>query len=117
MTNTRLTDPEILEWRFPVLLESFSLRRRSGCAGKFRGGDGVIRKVKFLEAMTASILSGHREIPPYGMAGGEPGKIGNNYVLRADGSKNELRGTDSTEVEANDVMVIETPGGGGYGKA
>jgi len=117
MTNTRLTDPEILEWRFPVLLESFSLRRRSGGAGKFRGGDGVIRKVKFLEAMTASILSGHREIPPYGMAGGEPGKIGNNYVLRADGSKNELRGTDSTEVEANDVMVIETPGGGGYGKA
>ena len=117
MTNTRLTDPEILEWRFPVLLESFSLRRRSGGAGKFRGGDGVIRKVKFLEAMTASILSGHREIPPYGMAGGEPGKIGNNYVIRTDGSKNELRGTDSTEVEANDVMVIETPGGGGYGKA
>ena len=117
MTNTRLTDPEILEWRFPVLLESFSLRRGSGGAGKFRGGDGVIRKVKFMEAMTASILSGHREIPPYGMAGGEPGKIGNNYVLRTDGSKNVLRGTDSTEVEANDVMVIETPGGGGYGEA
>ncbi|NKB20695.1 MAG: 5-oxoprolinase [Alphaproteobacteria bacterium] len=117
MTNTRLTDPEILEWRFPVLLESFSLRRGSGGAGKFRGGDGVIRKVKFLEGMTSSILSGHREIPPYGMAGGEPGKIGHNYVFRTDGSKEELRGTDSTEVEANDVMVIETPGGGGYGKA
>jgi len=117
MTNTRLTDPEILEWRFPVLLESFSLRRGSGGAGRYRGGDGVIRKVKFLEGMTASILSGHREIPPYGMAGGEPGKIGHNYVLRTDGSIDELRGTDSTEVEANDVMVIETPGGGGYGKA
>ena len=117
MTNTRLTDPEILEWRFPVLLESFSLRRGSGGAGQYRGGDGVIRKVKFLEGMTASILSGHREIPPYGMAGGDPGKIGHNYVLRTDGSTVELRGTDSTEVEANDIMVIETPGGGGYGKA
>ncbi len=117
MTNTRLTDPEILEWRFPVLLESFSLRRGSGGAGQYRGGDGVIRKVKFLEPMTASILSGHREIPPYGMAGGEPGKIGRNYVIRTDGSTEELRGTDSTEVEADDVMVIETPGGGGYGEA
>jgi 5-oxoprolinase (ATP-hydrolysing) len=117
MTNTRLTDPEILEWRFPVLLESFSLRRGSGGAGEYRGGNGVIRKVKFLEGMTASILSGHREIPPYGMAGGEPGKIGHNYVIRTDGSVDQLRGTDSTEVEANDVMVIETPGGGGYGKA
>ena len=116
MTNTRLTDPEILEWRFPVLLESFSLRRGSGGSGKFRGGDGVIRRVKFLEGMTASILSGHREIPPYGMAGGKPGKIGRNYVIRNDGSKEELLGTDSTEVEENDVMVIETPGGGGYGK-
>ncbi len=117
MTNTRLTDPEILEWRFPVLLESFSLRRGSGGAGEYRGGNGVIRKVKFLEGMTASILSGHREIPPYGMAGGDPGKIGHNYVIRTDGSVDELRGTDSTEVEANDVMVIKTPGGGGYGKA
>ncbi|MGB0575643.1 MAG: hydantoinase B/oxoprolinase family protein [Alphaproteobacteria bacterium] len=117
MTNTRLTDPEILEWRFPVLLESFSLRRGSGGVGKYRGGDGVIRKVKFLEPMTSSILSGHREIPPYGMAGGDPGKIGRNYVIRTDGSVDELRGTDSTEVEANDIMVIETPGGGGYGKA
>jgi len=116
MTNTRLTDPEILEWRFPVLLESFSLRRGSGGAGRFRGGDGVIRKVKFLEPMTASILSGHREVPPYGMSGGASGKIGHNYVIRTDGSKEELRGTDSTEVNANDVIVIETPGGGGYGK-
>ncbi|MDA1326397.1 MAG: hydantoinase B/oxoprolinase family protein [Proteobacteria bacterium] len=116
MTNTRLTDPEILEWRFPVLLESFSIRRGSGGRGAHRGGDGVIRKVKFREAMTASILSGHREIPPYGMAGGEPGKIGRNYVIRTDGTTEKLAGIDSTEVVAGDMMVIETPGGGGYGK-
>ena len=116
MTNTRLTDPEILEWRFPVLLESFSIRRGSGGAGAHRGGDGVIRRVRFREAMTASILSGHREIPPYGMAGGAPGRIGRNYVIRKDGTVEPLKGTDSTEVEPGDVMVIETPGGGGYGK-
>ena len=116
MTNTRLTDPEILEWRFPVILESFSIRRGSGGAGAHRGGDGVIRRVRFREAMTASILSGHREIPPYGMAGGQPGKIGHNYVIRTDGTTEKLAGTDSTEVVAGDVMVIETPGGGGYGK-
>jgi 5-oxoprolinase (ATP-hydrolysing) len=116
MTNTRLTDPEILEWRFPVILESFSIRRGSGGRGAHRGGDGVIRKVKFREAMTASILSGHREIPPYGMAGGEPGKIGRNYVIRTDGRTEKLAGIDSTEVVAGDMMVIETPGGGGYGK-
>jgi 5-oxoprolinase (ATP-hydrolysing) len=116
MTNTRLTDPEILEWRFPVILESFSIRRGSGGAGAHRGGDGVVRRVRFREAMTASILSGHREIPPYGMAGGKPGKIGYNYVIRTDGTTEKLAGTDSTEVVAGDVMVIETPGGGGYGK-
>jgi len=116
MTNTRLTDPEILEWRFPVLLESFSLRRGSGGKGQHRGGDGVIRRVRFREAMTASILSGHREIPPYGMAGGGPGTVGRNYVERTDGSVTALKGTDSVEVEAGDVFVIETPGGGGYGK-
>ncbi|MBK17864.1 MAG: 5-oxoprolinase [Rhodospirillaceae bacterium] len=116
MTNTRLTDPEVLEWRFPVLLESFSLRRGSGGAGKHRGGNGIIRKVKFLEGMTASILSGHREIPPYGMAGGEPGQTGRNYVIRSDGSIQELKGTDSIEMDVNDMIVIESPGGGGYGK-
>jgi len=116
MTNTRLTDPEILEWRFPVILESFSLRRGSGGAGAHRGGDGVIRRVRFREAMTASILSGHREVPPYGMEGGEPGKVGRNYVVRADGTTENLPGIASTEVAAGDVMVIETPGGGGHGK-
>jgi 5-oxoprolinase (ATP-hydrolysing) len=115
MTNTRLTDPEILEWRFPVILESFEIRRGSGGAGKHRGGDGVIRKVMFREQMTASMLSGHRRIPPYGMKGGEPGQLGHNYVIRTDGSVTEQGGTDSTEVYAGDVYVIETPGGGGYG--
>ncbi len=116
MTNTRLTDPEILEWRFPVLLESFSLRRGSGGKGEYRGGDGVIRRVRFREAMTASILSGHREVPPYGMAGGGPGTVGRNYVERTDGSITALKGTDSVEVEPGDVSVIDPPGGGGYGK-
>jgi len=116
MTNTRLTDPEVLEWRFPVLLESFSIRRGSGGAGAHRGGDGVIRRIRFREAMTASILSGHRKVPPYGAAGGLPGKTGRNWVERADGTVEELGGTDSTEVGPGDVIVIETPGGGGYGK-
>src|SRR5690606_18482076 len=116
MTNTRLTDPEIFEWRFPVLLESFSIRRGSGGGGAHRGGDGVVRRVRFREAMTASIVSGHRRVPPYGMAGGEPGKVGRNYVIRKNGTVEELKGTDMTEVEAGDVFVIETPGGGGFGK-
>ena len=115
MTNTRLTDPEILEWRFPVILEAFSIRRGAGGAGRHRGGDGVIRRVRFRAAMTAAILSGHRRIPPYGMAGGAPGALGRNRVERADGTMVELSGTDTVEVEPGDVFVIETPGGGGYG--
>ena len=117
MTNTRLTDPEILEWRFPVILDSFSIRRGSGGKGKHRGGDGVIRRVRFREQMTASMLSGHRIIHPYGMAGGGEGALGHNYIERADGTVSEQGGTDSTEVYPGDVYVIETPGGGGYGKA
>ena len=115
MTNTRLTDPEILEWRFPVILDSFSIRRGSGGKGKYRGGDGVIRRVKFREQMTASMLSGHRVVPPYGMKGGSQGRVGRNYVERVDGSVIEQGGTDSVEVYDGDVYVIETPGGGGYG--
>ncbi|MEC8461876.1 MAG: hydantoinase B/oxoprolinase family protein, partial [Pseudomonadota bacterium] len=115
MTNTRLTDPEILEWRFPVILDSFSIRRGSGGKGKYRGGDGVIRRVKFREQMTASMLSGHRVVPPYGMKGGSQGRLGRNYVERVDGSVIEQGGTDSVEVYDGDVYVIETPGGGGYG--
>ena len=116
MTNTRLTDPEILEWRFPVLLDSFSIRRGSGGAGAHKGGDGVIRRLRFREAMTAAILSGRRRIPPYGMAGGEPGQVGHNYVERADGTLVELDGTDKAEMGVDDVFVVETPGGGGYGR-
>jgi len=115
MTNTRLTDPEVLEWRFPVMLENFEIRRGSGGNGKWRGGDGAVRRVRFLEAMTAAILSGHRRIPPYGMAGGEPGKVGRNWVERADGSTLELAGADQAELVPGEVFVIETPGGGGYG--
>jgi 5-oxoprolinase (ATP-hydrolysing) len=116
MTNTRLTDPEVLEWRFPVLLEHFAIRRDSGGRGTWRGGDGASRRVRFLEAMTAAILSGHRRIPPYGMAGGEPGQVGRNWVERVDGSTVPLGGADKAELGPGDVFVIETPGGGGYGK-
>ena len=115
MTNSRLTDPEVLEWRFPVRLESFEIRRGSGGAGRWRGGDGAVRRVRFLEPMTAAILSGHRRVRPHGLAGGEPGQPGRNYVLRADGSRTDLEPFDETGMEAGDVFVIETPGGGGYG--
>ncbi len=115
MTNSRLTDPEVLEWRFPVLLESFSIRRGSGGRGRWRGGDGAVRRVRFLEPMTAAILSGHRKVAPHGMAGGEPGLPGRNYVIRAGGARAELGPFDQTEMAAGDVFVIETPGGGAYG--
>ncbi|HZS82903.1 MAG TPA: hydantoinase B/oxoprolinase family protein [Stellaceae bacterium] len=117
MTNSRLTDPEVLEWRFPVLLESFAIRRGSGGAGRHRGGDGVVRRIRFREAMTASILSGHRKVPPYGMAGGAPGALGRNWVERKDGGREEFGGTHTVEVGPGDVFVIATPGGGGYGQA
>src|ERR1700690_1239402 len=115
MTNTRLTDPEVLEWRFPVLLESFEIRNGSGGAGKWHGGNGVVRRVRFLEAMTAAILSGHRRVPPYGMAGGEPGEGGGNWIERSGGGIQQLGGSDKAELVPGDVFVIETPGGGGYG--
>jgi 5-oxoprolinase (ATP-hydrolysing) len=115
MTNSRLTDPEVLEWRYPVRLESFSIRRGSGGSGRWRGGDGAVRRVRFLEPMTAAILSGHRLVQPHGMAGGAPGAAGRNYVLRADGSTVELGPFDQAEMAEGDVFVIETPGAGGYG--
>jgi len=116
MTNSRLTDPEILEWRFPVQLEDFSIRKGSGGEGAHRGGDGTIRKLKFLEPMTAAILSGHRRIPPYGANGGNAGKCGRNTVQRENGETQELGGADKTEMQTGDVIIIKTPGGGGYGK-
>ena len=115
MTNSRLTDPEVLEWRFPVLLESFAIRANSGGNGCHSGGNGVVRRVRFREAMTAGILSGRRVISPCGLNGGEAGKVGRNYVERLDGKVEELGSTATVEMQAGDVFVIETPGGGGYG--
>lgn len=117
MTNSRLTDPEVLEWRYPVLLREFAVRQGSGGAGRWRGGDGAVRRLEFTEPMTVSTLSGHRRVRPYGMAGGSPGELGRNRVERADGSTVELAGCGSTHVEPGDTLVIETPGGGGYGPA
>jgi len=115
MTNTRLTDPEVLEWRYPVLIEEFAVRQGSGGAGRWRGGNGAIRRIRFLEPMTAAILSGHRRLPPYGMAGGKPGHTGHNRVRHSSGAMVELKGCDRVEMGAGDAFIIETPGGGGYG--
>ncbi|MDX1594105.1 MAG: hydantoinase B/oxoprolinase family protein [Gammaproteobacteria bacterium] len=115
MTNSRLTDPEVLEWRFPVRVEAFSIRRGSGGAGRWCGGNGVVRRIRFLEPMTAAILSNRRRIAPHGLAGGEPGEPGRNYVIRADGRVEALPGTAQVELDTGDQFVVETPGGGGYG--
>ena len=115
MTNSRLTDPEILEWRFPVRVEEFSIRRGSGGTGRWHGGDGVIRRLRFLEPMTAAILSGRRRIPPFGLQGGGAGQVGHNAVLRADGRIEELAATAGTTMQTGDAILIETPGGGGFG--
>ena len=117
MTNSRLTDPEVLEWRFPVRLESFRIRRGSGGIGQHHGGDGVERRIRFLEPMTAVMLANHRRIAPFGMAGGASGATGRNWIERAGGLRDGYGATFSTAVESNDVIVIETPGGGGFGKA
>jgi 5-oxoprolinase (ATP-hydrolysing) len=116
MTNSRLTDPEVLEWRFPVLLEQFSIRPHSGGLGQHRGGNGIIRQVQFLEPMTAAILSEHRQVPPFGLNGGEPGLVGRNTVIRQNGSVEALGSTATVEMQAGDTFMIETPGGGGYGQ-
>jgi 5-oxoprolinase (ATP-hydrolysing) len=115
MTNSRLTDPEVLEFRFPVRLDSYAIRTGSGGKGRHRGGDGGVRRVRFLEAMNASILSNGRRIAPFGMAGGEPGALGINRVERADGRIETLQHIGSADMQPGDVFVIETTGGGGYG--
>lgn len=117
MTNSRLTDPEVLEARFPVLLESFTLRAGSGGSGRHRGGDGVIRRIRFGEAMSASILSTRRQTHPFGLAGGGDGKCGVTSVLRRDGTVEILQGRDSAELKKDDIIIVETPGGGGFGLA
>jgi 5-oxoprolinase (ATP-hydrolysing) len=116
MTNSRITDPEVLEWRFPVLLESFVIRAGSGGAGLHRGGNGVVRRLRFLEPMTAAILSSSRDVPPFGVLGGEPGAVGRNRVKRADGRTIQLSACDQIDMNTGDVFIIETPGGGGYGR-
>ena len=115
MTNSRLTDPEVLEWRFPVILNSFEIRNGSGGMGKRNGGEGVLRRVTFLENMVANVISGHRKVAPYGLAGGGDGGVGNNRVEHPDGRVTQLKGTDQIELFPGDVFVIETPGGGGFG--
>jgi len=117
MTNSRLTDPEILEFRFPVRLESYEIRRGSGGPGRWRGGDGGIRRVRFLETMTASILSNGRQVPAFGLNGGGPGALGANRVERESGTIETLGHIGSTEMRPGDVFVVETPGGGGYSPA
>jgi 5-oxoprolinase (ATP-hydrolysing) len=116
MTNSRLTDPEVLEFRFPVRLESYAIRQGSGGAGRWHGGDGGVRRVRFLEPMTAGILSNGRIHPAFGMAGGHSGLPGINRVVRADGSVQKLAHIGQVEMQAGDVFEIHTPGGGGFGK-
>ncbi|MFM7423857.1 MAG: hydantoinase B/oxoprolinase family protein [Elainella sp.] len=116
MTNSRLTDPEVLEWRFPVLVDAFMIREHSGGGGFYRGGNGVIRRIRFREPMTAAILSGHRKIPPFGLEGGWAGAVGRNTVERHDGTVEQLGSKAEVQMNPNDVFVIETPGGGGFGQ-
>ena len=116
MTNSRLTDPEVLEWRYPVLVDGFEIVPGSGGAGRWPGGNGGRRRLRFREPMVVNILSSHRRVPPYGLAGGRPGSLGNQWIERADGSVETMEGRDSKPVEPGDVFVVETPGGGGYGE-
>jgi 5-oxoprolinase (ATP-hydrolysing) len=115
MTNSRLTDPEVLEWRFPVRLDAFAIRRGSGGSGRHRGGDGVERRVRFLTSMTAVILANRRRIAPFGLKGGDNGKTGRNWVERANGTVQEFGGAAQRTMNADDVFVIQSPGGGGFG--
>ena len=116
MTNSRLTDPEVLEWRYPVRLERYAVRPGSGGAGRWPGGCGGRRELRFLEPMTVTTLASHRRVPPYGMAGGGPGGLGRHWIARADGSVTAMAGCDSVPVATGDVFILETPGGGGYGQ-
>ena len=115
MTNTRITDPEIMEFRYPVRLEAFRIRRGSGGAGKMPGGNGVYRQICFKEAVQLSVLTQHRKVAPYGADGGGEGAVGRQYILRVDGSREELQGIDGTDMFPGDAIVMETPGGGGWG--
>jgi 5-oxoprolinase (ATP-hydrolysing) len=117
MTNSRMTDPEVLEFRYPVVLEGYAIRAGSGGAGRWHGGDGGVRRVRFLEPMTAGILSNGRVHGAFGMAGGQAGQVGINRVVRADGRVEELAHIGQARMEPGDVFEIHTPGGGGFGPA
>ena len=114
--RSRLTDPEVLEWRFPVRLESFSIRKNSGGAGINKGGEGVNRQMRFLEPMTVNMIAGHRVVQPYGVSGGKPGAVGKNYVVHRDGHITDLGTKGQVEVVKDDIFVLKTPGGGGFGE-
>ena len=117
MTNTRITDAEVVEHRYPVRVERFEIREGSGGAGRWRGGDGVVRELTFLAPMSLSVLTQHRVERPFGMEGGEPGATGRQRVVRASGEEVELGPVDGCEVEPGDRLLLETPGGGGWGEA
>ncbi|MEO6748275.1 MAG: hydantoinase B/oxoprolinase family protein, partial [Casimicrobiaceae bacterium] len=117
MTNSRLTDPEVLEWRFPVRVDAFRILRGTGGAGRNRGGDGGERRVRFLAPMTAVMLANHRDVAPFGVDGGGPGSVGRNWVERNDGTREDFGATFSTPMRPGDVLVVQTPGGGGFGAA
>ncbi|EDZ41028.1 MAG: hydantoinase B/oxoprolinase family protein [Planktotalea sp.] len=117
MTNTRMTDPEVLETRFPVRLDEFSIRQGSGGQGKYQGGEGIVRRLRFLEPTTVTVLSSHRLVPTHGINGGRAGAVGENFIERANGTKGLLQGNDEAQMCAEDVFVLKSPGGGGFGKA
>ncbi|MEX0752519.1 MAG: hydantoinase B/oxoprolinase family protein, partial [Xanthobacteraceae bacterium] len=117
MTNTRLTDPEVLELRYPVVVEDFHIRKNSGGRGQWNAGDGVSRAIRFLEKIECTILSGHRRVRPFGLAGGESGQAGENRVRRKDGRMEKLQGCDATMLDAGEAVIIKTPTAGGYGSA
>ena len=116
MTNTRMTDPEIFELRYPVQLERFAIRRGSGGAGHWRGGDGVERRIRFLSPLSISMVTQHRIVSPFGLNGGDDGAVGQQWIERAAGGRVDLCSVDGTEVDSGDVLVLRTPGGGGWGK-
>jgi 5-oxoprolinase (ATP-hydrolysing) len=116
MTNTRITDPEVLELRYPVRLERFEIRKGSGGKGKWNGGDGIIREITAKENLEISLLTQHRKEKPYGSKGGDEGKPGQQYIIRKSGKKDKLKGMDGAQLKTGDRLIIETPGGGGFGK-
>ena len=116
MTNTRMTDPEVLERRFPVRLEAFGIRDGSGGAGQWRGGHGAMRRLRFLDAVTVTTLCSHRRVPPFGAAGGAPGAVGENAVIWPDGRRELLEGNDERDLPAGALFEMLTPGGGGWGQ-